>query len=74
MPHRAGNWLCLLDHAADLEDAFSEFRTGLDHLHLESLVPSRADLEAWASRLDELGIRHSGIKLPSYTANAMITF
>ncbi|HXL88115.1 MAG TPA: hypothetical protein VN969_03880 [Streptosporangiaceae bacterium] len=25
-------------------------------------------------RLDELGITHSGIKGPSYTSNAMITF
>ena len=34
----------------------------------------RSDLDSWASRLDELGVRHSGIKQPSYTANAMLTF
>jgi glyoxylase I family protein len=63
--------LCLVDHGAD-PGLFSEFRAGLDHL--EFLVAERSDLDAWASRLDELGIRHSGVKQPSYTANAMITF
>jgi hypothetical protein len=34
----------------------------------------RSGLDSWASRLDELGIRRSGVKQPSYTANAMLTF
>jgi len=63
--------LCLACHGADA-DAFSEFRAGLDHL--EFLVSRRSELDAWASRLDDLGIGHSGVKQPSYTANAMITF
>ena len=52
--------------------SFSEFRAGLDHL--EFLVPQRSDLDTWASRLDDLGIGHSGVKQPSYTENAMLTF
>jgi glyoxylase I family protein len=63
--------LCLVDHGAD-PGAFSEFRAGLDHL--EFLVAQRSDLDAWAARLDELGIPHSGVKQPDYTANAMLTF
>jgi catechol 2,3-dioxygenase-like lactoylglutathione lyase family enzyme len=63
--------LCLACHGADAE-MFSEFRTGLDHL--EFLVSQHSDLDAWASRLDDLGIAHSGVKQPSYTTNAMLTF
>jgi catechol-2,3-dioxygenase len=38
---------------------FSEFRSGLDHVSFG--VPSRADLEKWESRLNEIGIEHGGI-------------
>lgn len=69
-PH-SGVELCLVNHGTS-PDAFSEFRAGLDHL--EFLVAQRSDLDQWASRLDKLGIPHSGVKQPSYTANAMITF
>ena len=67
----SGLELCLVEHNAD-PGTFDEFRAGLDHL--EFLVAQRSDLDAWACRLDELGIRHSGIKEPTYTANAMLTF
>jgi len=67
----SGMELCLACHSADA-GSFSEFRAGLDHL--EFLVPQRSDLDTWASRLDDLGIGHSGVKQPSYTANAMLTF
>ncbi len=63
--------LCLVDHAAD-PGTFNEFRAGLDHL--EFMVAERSDLDAWARRLDGLRIRHSGIRQPAYTANAMLTF
>jgi glyoxylase I family protein len=68
---RSGMELCLMDHRSG-PGAFDEFRIGLDHL--EFLVPDRADLDAWVRRLDELGIDHSGVKAPSYTSNAMVTF
>ncbi len=40
-------------------DAFSELRPGLDHVGFG--VASRAELEGWVKRLDELGISHGGI-------------
>jgi glyoxylase I family protein len=40
-------------------DTFSEFRIGLDHISFH--LPSRAELEKWQSRLDELGVKHGGI-------------
>lgn len=63
--------LCLVGDDAD-SGTFSEYRAGLDHL--EFLVPRRSDLDAWASPLDARGIPHSGVKGPSYTSNAMLTF
>jgi catechol 2,3-dioxygenase-like lactoylglutathione lyase family enzyme len=64
--------LCLVGHAANPGEAFSEFRTGLDHI--EFLVASRDGLHEWAHHLDQLGIPHSGVKELDYTANAMLTF
>ncbi|MGO9874053.1 MAG: VOC family protein [Acidimicrobiia bacterium] len=64
--------LCLVGHDTNPGEPFSEFRTGLDHL--EFLVARREDLHEWAARLDELGIEHSGVKEPSYTRNAILTF
>ncbi|HEX5495702.1 MAG TPA: VOC family protein [Mycobacteriales bacterium] len=69
---QSGLEICLVGHASNPGEAFSEYRSGLDHL--EFLVPSRDDLDAWATRLDTLAIDHSGVKQPSYTSNAMITF
>lgn len=40
-------------------DAFTEFRTGLDHIGFG--CPDRNALIAWEGRLDELGISHGGI-------------
>ncbi len=45
-------------------DAFSEYRVGLDHVAFG--CAGRAELEKWASRLDELGIEHGGIKDAHY--------
>lgn len=64
--------LCLVGHAANSGEAFSEFRTGLDHL--EFLVDRREDLDEWTERLNQLNIVHTGIKEPAYTKNAMLTF
>jgi glyoxylase I family protein len=63
--------LCLVDHGHD-PGKFSEFRAGLDHL--EFMVAERSDLDTWACRLDELEISNSGVREPSYTPNAMVTF
>jgi catechol 2,3-dioxygenase-like lactoylglutathione lyase family enzyme len=45
-------------------EAFSEYRVGLDHVSFG--CASRAELEKWASRLDELGIAHGEIKDADY--------
>lgn len=49
------------DHRARASgDAFSEFRTGLDHMAFS--VADRAALEAWKARFEELGVDHTEIK------------
>jgi glyoxylase I family protein len=45
-------------------DYFEESRVGLDHVSFG--VPERKDLDAWAERLDELGIAHSPITEAPY--------
>ena len=42
---------------------FSEFRAGLDHV---GFAITRDELDSWVSRLDELGVAHSGIKHAHY--------
>lgn len=44
---------------SDTDGLFDERRTGLDHVAFA--CADRAELEAWAARLDELGIKHGGI-------------
>ena len=46
------------------EGAFSEYRVGLDHIAFG--CASRQELEQWAHRLDDLGIKHGGVKDASY--------
>ncbi|MDT4941193.1 MAG: hypothetical protein QOJ34_1282 [Pseudonocardiales bacterium] len=43
---------------------FSEFNVGLDHIAFG--CASRAELETWESRLNELGIKNDGIKDAHY--------
>lgn len=47
-------------HDREIETGgFTEFRCGLDHVGFG--VATRADLQDWVRRLDELGIAHSGV-------------
>ena len=46
-------------HNANPGQVFHESRTGLDRISFG--VAERADLDVWASWLDELGIKHSGV-------------
>jgi glyoxylase I family protein len=46
-------------HPGNSNDAFSETRTGLDHISF--LVPDRAELDEWEGRLGELDVDHSPI-------------
>jgi glyoxylase I family protein len=61
-----GGTLLGLHGFPDLEtkDNFNERRPGLDHIAFG--CASRADLVAWAARLDELGVAHGGIKDAGY--------
>jgi catechol-2,3-dioxygenase len=46
------------------DERFSEYRVGLDHVAFG--CADRGELEAWAQRLDELGVEHGGIKDAAY--------
>lgn len=46
-------------HPNNEQERFSEARTGLDHVSFG--VPSHSELEAWESRLTELGVEHSPV-------------
>jgi glyoxylase I family protein len=50
----------LLKHPANRGEAFSEFRTGLDHVEFE--VTSLDELDGWRHRLDSAGVPHSGAR------------
>jgi glyoxylase I family protein len=49
---------CLVGHQEQSGEPFSEFHTGLDHL--EFLVDRKQDLNEGESKLNQLGIPHSG--------------
>ncbi len=59
-------------HHPDAQDEFSEHRTGLDHLAFG--VADQAALEAWADKLDELGVEHSGVSITPVTGSALLAF
>jgi glyoxylase I family protein len=60
-----GTLLGLHQHGtAASPEPFSEHRVGLDHIAFG--CANRAELEKWAKRLDELGVKHGGIKEARY--------
>ena len=59
-------------HHPDAEADFSERRTGLDHLAFG--VTDVPALEAWAARLDTLGVPHSGVQVTPLTGSALLAF
>ena len=71
--HPSGVVLGLTRHRhQDAATAFDERRTGLDHLAFA--VPDRSVLDAWADRLTDAGIQHSGVKVTPTTGSALIVF
>ena len=46
-------------HTTNEREQFSESRTGLDHIGF--MVSGRAELDAWESKLTELGVDHSPV-------------
>jgi glyoxylase I family protein len=61
-----GQTLVGLHQFPDLDDAnpFNERRLGLDHLAFA--CTDRGELDAWAGRLDELGVPHGGVVEAAY--------
>jgi glyoxylase I family protein len=58
--HESGFFIGLMQHRNGVADRFNERAVGLDYLALR--VPDRAALEAWAKRLDDLGVENSGVQ------------
>jgi glyoxylase I family protein len=54
----------LIEHPETLEGGFDERRIGLDHVGFQ--VENRAELDSWASHLDEQGVPHSGVVVARY--------
>ena len=46
-------------HERHSKEVADETRTGMDHIGLA--VPERRDLDEWVTRLDALGVSHSGV-------------
>ena len=46
-------------HPTNERERFAESRTGLDHIGF--MVSGRAELDAWESKLTELGVEHSPV-------------
>src|SRR5262245_1067430 len=57
--HSSGFFLGLMEHTDGNGQPFDERAAGLDHFALR--VPDRAALDAWAARLSDLGVEHSGV-------------
>jgi glyoxylase I family protein len=60
MEPRSGAIIGLHTNTANRGETFDECRTGLDHIALG--VANRDELVAWVTKLDELGIQHTGIR------------
>jgi glyoxylase I family protein len=60
MAHPCGLVVTAVMHAGGDASAFDERRVGLDHVAFR--VSDLGALEAWANRLDALGVTHSGIQ------------
>lgn len=58
--YHVGGGLFGLRPVAPVGDRFNEDRVGLDHLSFT--LAGRADIEAAATALDELGVAHGGVK------------
>ncbi|MYS80652.1 VOC family protein [Embleya scabrispora] len=73
MRHPSGVVVALTRHRhTDAGTAFNERRTGLDHLAFT--VATRAELDAWATRLTKAGVTHSGVAVTPSTGFTLIAF
>ena len=53
-------------HDANTDEAFDPRRTGFDHMAFK--VDTRAGLDEWLARFEQLGVRHSPIAEREYGA------
>jgi glyoxylase I family protein len=60
MAHPCGLAVTAVTHAKGDSSPFDELKVGLDHVAFR--VSDLAALEAWANRLDALGVTHSGVQ------------
>jgi glyoxylase I family protein len=60
LDQRSGVVIGLHANRDNERESFDECRTGLDHVSFG--VASRDELTAWAARLDEIGIEHTGVR------------
>jgi catechol 2,3-dioxygenase-like lactoylglutathione lyase family enzyme len=60
MAHPCGLVVTAVTHAEGDASAFDERKVGLDHVAFR--VSDLVALEAWANRLDALGVTHSGVQ------------
>lgn len=61
----------LNQHHEQTAEAFDEHRPGLDHMGFE--VSDRAELDAWDTRLTELGVEHSPVTdAPTGSGTALV--
>ena len=66
-----GTLIGLHQHARPAPDErFSEFRVGLDHVAFR--CENKAEVDAWAKHLDQVGVEHSEVKEVPY--GAVLTF
>ncbi|MGY0235854.1 VOC family protein [Longispora urticae] len=73
MRHPSGVVIALTRHRhPEAGTAFSEHRTGLDHLAFG--VDTMAALEAWVRRLTDAGVTHSGIAVTPATGFTLVAF
>ncbi len=67
----SGQLFGLHTHPEPADGSFTARRAGLDHVAFG--CADRAELETWASRLDELGVRHGGVVDAHYGSGVSFT-
>jgi glyoxylase I family protein len=70
--HPSGILLALTLHHGSSPDAFDERRAGLDHLAFGVADPAAVD--AWAARLDALGVPRSEVKDGALPGSRLVVF
>ena len=70
--HPSGLLIGLVQHDSAGGETFDERRPGLDHIGFE--VPSADEVDAWAARFDELGVRRSEVKDGSLPGSRLVVF